>query len=485
MGRGRLLYRDIFSHHFPFIYFWSTASVLLFGKSIYLSRVTVWLFQLVVFAVVMAFSKHELSLGIASLLWSCLRHMYHTNMLVYQAFSAPAVMGICVGVLYIILHREKTGFRHYLTIGLLASISVLSDPLTIYPVGVALIFLWVRSPPIGLKASMVAGACALIFFAYLFLTGAVNDFFADAIRFNSEIYARYNNNFATPWRFSRFSNQLVSGLGIANRQFHNFDPIREITTRYTDFDRWLFTGLLYRISILSGVFLFLLRKKFFAGFFLYVYTAGVLAIEVWGHHAVNFVPLSLFIGAGMVAQEWWDSGERRRPAILPWIATIVIGSMFAWLVFRVVSYTHSRFDEYVYIEAIIAYQEDAQMLVDLACDQADVHLVYYPSRIYPYFFANMEAVKGYYYMWPWVAEIALAEVVEELDQPGILAVANRQTNGLIFQQYSTREYLEPLDDFLMDNYIAVDRGLYISPALAAACAAQTGTASENATPRDN
>ncbi|HUF39916.1 MAG TPA: hypothetical protein VMN57_15430 [Anaerolineales bacterium] len=472
MSKGRLLYRDIFSHHFPFIYFWSTASVALFGKSLYLHRLTVWLFQLVVFGVVMVLSRQELTIGITSLIWSILRHLYLNNILVYQAFSAPAVIGIGALVLYILLQRDQTGFRHYLAIGLLASVSVLSDPLTIYPVGVALVLLWLRSPRIGFQTSLVAGACAVLFLGYLLLTGALTDFLSDALRFNSEIYARYNNNFASPWRFSRFSEQLLSGFGITNRQFLNLDPFREITTQYTDFDRWLFTGFLYRIGALSGILLFLVRKETFAAFFLYTYCAGALAIEVWGHRAVNFVPLALFIAAGMISQEWWPAEDDRRRAIVRNALTFAIGSMFVWLGFRVIVFTHGGFDEYAYIKPIIAYRNEARELVDLACGQDGVQLIFYPNRIYPYFFAEMEAVAGYYYMWPWVAEIALDEVVEALERPGVLVIAHRQLNGLVFQQYDTREYLKPLDDYLMNNYIAVDDGLYISPALAARCAAQ-------------
>ena len=56
LTRGYVLYRDVFSHHFPFPYYWVAAIVSLFGKSIFAVRLSVWLFQIVSFGIAMKLS---------------------------------------------------------------------------------------------------------------------------------------------------------------------------------------------------------------------------------------------------------------------------------------------------------------------------------------------------------------------------------------------------------------------------------------------
>ena len=472
MGNGKFLYRDVFSHHFPFIYFWSTAALALFGKSIYLIRASVWLFQLVVFATLMILCRYYLTIGITALIWSLLRHMYSINMLIYQSFSAVAVIGVFALTLFILLERDRSDYRHFLAIAVLSTIGILSDPLTIYPVGIALLLLWIRFPRIGFVTSLTLGGFAIVFLAYLAITGTFSEFISGAIRFNSEVYARYNSGFSSPWRFSRLGDQLWSGFGIMDKRFLNVDPFRAISTAPSDIDRWIFTGFLYRLAGLIAVLIFLFGRKFSAAVFQYTYIAAAMAIAYWGHRGASFIALSIFILSWIISQDWWPYLEGVRWGFVRHVGTVVIGAMVAWLGFRVVTFTQNNLPSKNYIATLHAFQLEVNELLDLTCEQANVQLIYYPSPVYPYFLAELEAVSGYYYMWPWVAEIGLPEVMDELRREDALVVADRRNNSLVFRQYPTREYLKPLDDFLRETYIEVEKGLYISPALDARCTAQ-------------
>jgi hypothetical protein len=81
----------------------------------------------------------------------------------------------------------------------------------------------------------------------------------------------------------------------------------------------------------------------------------------------------------------------------------------------------------------------------------------------------MEPVAGYLFMWPWMAEVGLEDVIAELAQEQTLAVVIVR-EGSVWGLYDTNEYLRPLNEFLQETYAQTDDGIYISPALAARCA---------------
>ena len=51
LSRGQRLYRDFFSHHFPFQDYWGAAVIAAFGKSILAVRLSVWGFQIAAFGI--------------------------------------------------------------------------------------------------------------------------------------------------------------------------------------------------------------------------------------------------------------------------------------------------------------------------------------------------------------------------------------------------------------------------------------------------
>ena len=50
IARGHALYRDVFSHHLPFPYYWVAAVIWLCGKSILAVRLSVLVFETTIFA---------------------------------------------------------------------------------------------------------------------------------------------------------------------------------------------------------------------------------------------------------------------------------------------------------------------------------------------------------------------------------------------------------------------------------------------------
>jgi hypothetical protein len=97
-----------------------------------------------------------------------------------------------------------------------------------------------------------------------------------------------------------------------------------------------------------------------------------------------------------------------------------------------------------------------------------VSLAYYPDGIAYYWFADMKPVSKYVFMWPWVAEVGLDEVIDELGREEELTIVVRE-DKLVWGLYDTKDYLQPLDEFLEENYHEVEDGIFLSPGLYAKC----------------
>lgn len=81
LQRDYVLYRDLFSHHFPFPYYWMAAVVSFFGKSILSARLSLLIFQAVSLALAMRLTGEYVLIGIHALIWSIVKPFYLGNML--------------------------------------------------------------------------------------------------------------------------------------------------------------------------------------------------------------------------------------------------------------------------------------------------------------------------------------------------------------------------------------------------------------------
>ncbi len=149
-----VLYRDIFSHHFPFPYYWSAVIVSLFGKSIFTVRLSVWLFQIISLGAAMRLSGYHLLLGLAALIWGILRHLYFGNMVLYSSFSGVSLAIVFIVTLAVIQQQININWRHMFAIGVFSLISIFSDPLSIYAIVVALVCLLINDVKYGVLTTL-------------------------------------------------------------------------------------------------------------------------------------------------------------------------------------------------------------------------------------------------------------------------------------------------------------------------------------------
>lgn len=463
--RGYALYGDVFSHHFPFPYYWVALVIGLLGKSIVIARLSLLAFQTGALALGMRLSGDHLMVGVFAILWSIMRSFYRGNMILYNAFAGTALVVIAIIVLAILQQRVTPNWKHWLTIGIFCTIAFLSDPLSVYAVAIALALLFTKRPAWGMSAGLVFIGSLSLYAGYLLVTGHAHAFWESAVLFNSQIYARYLN--AGPLRLDELFSVVIRGLEIADPVWLDTNPFRPITGIYTDLDRWFFTGFLYRFSIIAAVLFLALRKQYRATIFLYLFAASTVIINKWGFRGQPFVMIALTAVSALITHEWWrDTSSRHMRTVQITTGAMVLVAT-GWLSLRLTTDIYNNLASYNDAQ-FATFEQESAYIRKLSCDQPDVLLAHYPFGSYYYWFTDMKPVSKYVFMWPWVAEVGLDAVIHELDQKQALAIVVRQ-EGVVWGLYDTKEFLRPLDEYLAANYQEVADGVYVSPALHAQC----------------
>jgi hypothetical protein len=88
VSKGWVLFRDVFSHHFPLAYVFVALVIKVFGSSILTIRLSLIFFRTLVFGISMIFSRYRLALGITALAWSLIGHLYLGNSIDLNSHSA-------------------------------------------------------------------------------------------------------------------------------------------------------------------------------------------------------------------------------------------------------------------------------------------------------------------------------------------------------------------------------------------------------------
>ena len=463
--RGYALYRDVFSHHFPFPYYWMALVVGLFGKSIYIARLSLLVFQTVAFALGMRLSEDYLTVGVAAIMWSIMRSFYRGNMVLYNAFAGTSLLVVAVIVLAVLQQRVLLDWNHCVALGIFSLIAVLSDPLSVYAISIALFLLFTKKPLWGVNAGLVFVGGLALYAVYLFATGNAQVFWDSAILFNSQIYTKYNDT--KPLRIGELVSMMLRGLELTDAAWFNFNPFKPITGIYTDLDQWFFTGFLYRFAIIANTVLFIHKKQYRAAVFMYLFAASNLITNKWGFRAQPFIIIALLAISTLITNAWWHETGHRFLRTTQIIVSAMVLVVTGWLCLRLTVDIYTQSNTYGAAQFASVEQESAY-IQKLACNQPDVLLAHYPFGSYYYWFTDMRPVSKYVFMWPWVAEVGLNDVIHELSQKQLLAIVVRK-EGSIWGLYDTNVYLRPLDVFLKETYRQVANGIYLSPALDARC----------------
>lgn len=487
IANGSILYRDIFSHHFPFPYYWVALVFVLLGPSIIYVRFSLLLFHVLTIWLAMRMSKFYLSLGLMSLIWSLIGAFYFGNLLIFHNFKSVCLLAIFVTAFA--LHQNAITLRSgdYLVLGCFAITALLSDPMSVYAVGLASLMLFVKNVSWRDVCCLALPVIVttLIVVIYWYLSGVWSYFWEDAVVFNKEYYSKYITVNLFP--LQEMIKVAEKTLHLFDFRWRNMDLFYTLDPNFPPIDHWLFTGFLYRFAIVIGTLLLLFRGNVLTAMFLYFYTATQMVTrgeELF--HGIPFYLTALFIACWIVTDENIRNSNHSNEGDLGLsakfvgelkflfvhmqsLARTIIALLLVWLMIRGGQTIISHRTQLSYSANFDFFIQSAVDFRKLGCGSGDATFLYYPAEPLIYFFGNIQPSSKYYFLWPWVADRGINDVILALSEPNVQAVVHISTEGDVWG-VPNQKTLAPLVKYLESNFVKLDSKNFASPALTNKCA---------------
>lgn len=499
---GYRLYHDVFSHHFPFPYYWAALVVALVGNSFIAVRISLLLLQLGLLAVSMRVTRFYLAIGLSAVVWNLINQFHRGQEAIYPTFESLFMLAVFILLLWMLVKRPVVRSSTLILVGALISLALLTDPLMVYPGAVALAALFVS----GLRrsrtwdwrdgwrrllwAALAGGLVLAVFGAQLLATQTAQDFYRSTIWFNAEIYAKYVD--ANPNRLGNILQYIASGLNILDpRWYQHVSPFIPIETyrsvKLNDenlYAAWIFAGFLSRISILMCAFGLVLQRRAAAGIFLYIFSAAMIVRREDGLYAMGFALISIFAAFYLLVEiklPVWLRALRLRWQRLRWpawrlaragwmVVLVLIGSMHLWSAFRGGFYLIVYGREVLDSRHVTMYRKLERTIRELTCNQTGLELSVYPINPIVNFVTEIPPASKYVFMYPWVAEVGNPELIEELRaNPSAFVWINTARKSDSPEGVAT--YMADVIEFLNEEYVVVGVDYWMSPNLAEHCSA--------------
>jgi hypothetical protein len=410
------------------------------------------------------------------------------------------MVAIFVIIFALLVKKSAAGKFTLAFTGILLALALLTDPLMVYPAGIAIAAVFVSGVQSGernryregFRRVLWVGAAAIlplgIYTIYLLSAGIFQDFYQNTIWFNAEVYAKYVN--AEPIRFEGIVKNIATGLNILNARWFQltspFIPLNPYLTVELENEHfyfsWIFSGFLFRLSILACVIGLVLNRKSSAGIFLYLFSAALLVRRNAGFYTIGFTLVSLFAAfyllielrrlgffQNLVQSQAGISMPSRRTGRIAWITLLaVIGLMQFWSAFRGAYFIADHWDAITSGRHIKVFNEFEDSLRSVSCNQENVELSVFPNNPLVHFVTGIPPASKYTFMYPWVAEIGQNELIAELkDNPVSIVWLNlRRKAGT---PEAVTAYMADTVEFLREEYVELGSGIWMSPHLAKNC----------------
>jgi hypothetical protein len=484
VSKGWILYKDFFSHHFPFPYLWIGLVSKIFGASILAYRFSLLLFRLILFLAIFRSSPYPIAIGLTSLAWSLIGPLYLGNLLLYYSFAGILICSVMFVLLAILNKDTSYTFRKAIFIGALTGLLMLTDPVMIFASVVIMAFIGYSGflTGIGRKQKLLyiispllsLGMVILLYTIYLLLTSSLDEFIQNAILFNTEVYSRYSG---MAFSLKGLLHDILSGLDILASQYRqSYSPFYKFEY-FTDLENWFFTAFFFRLSIILTSAILLLQKKYLGGFFIYLLGLALYYRGISNFHGSPFVMFSIACTCYIIQEFWklmaavYEKGTSPSflQVVLRWTALIFsIGLVFMFLLLniRIVGYWIDQRDQLSYEIQFGHITNDSGYLRQFACGNPDASLLVYPIDPGKYFFSKLTPASEYVFMTPWIAEVGEQHAISDLHGKAAIVYINKDID---IWGFPVKGYLKNFLSFLDEQYIEVDKNVYISPMLEQYC----------------
>jgi hypothetical protein len=447
-----------------------------------------------------------LAIGLTSLIWNLINQFHRGQEVLYQTLEGFFLVVSFIIIFDWLVKRSKPSYITLAFVGLLLGLSLASDPLAIYPVSVAALGVFVAGMVYqskarwreGFRRLLVVGAVSalilIIFLVNLIASGTFKDFYRSTIWFNAEVYPKYleQTNQISPFQLGSILHNITTGLDIFNpRWVENTSPFFPIEpgtwVNEAAYYNWIYSGFLFRLSILACCLGLILNRKYLSAIFLLLYSAAILLRTPLAFYAIGFALLSLFAACYLLTQlrspalisvktsvetnrTELNEGPSlaRRPIFVAWsVLFILIAGMWLWASFRGAYFLANQTSIKQDKEALLVWNRIGHHIRDLACGQ-QVEVAVFVGNPMTYFVSGLLPATRYTFMNPWVAEISQQEIISALNHnPSAVVWLNRRKGNQSL--YPPTDYLKNLIGFLDRSYIYLGDDYWMSPELAARC----------------
>ena len=130
---------------------------------------------------------------------------------------------------------------------------------------------------------------------------------------------------------------------------------------------------------------------------------------------------------------------------------------------------HAELDDHRFVNRLARFGDQ---LRSLSCNQDDLRILIYPYNPMVYFVTQIPPASKYIFMHPWVAQVAMPELIPDLQQQNA-AIGEVKIDKTVWQTYAVKDYMADFITFLNQNYRQVNATLWMSKALGEKCASGT------------
>lgn len=483
LTEGKVLYTNIFSHHFPFPYFFLSLFFRVFQPSVFIARLSLILFELSAFLFLFFTTKRYSTISLTYLFWTIISRFFLGNLVLYYSFTGVSIFAIFVLAISICSENSRDGKERFTVPAILGfstftTISVLSDPTSAIPIFCVTLGLLITTKRLKNILIIVLAVTFLIslFILYLIVNHAVHAFIQNAIVFNHAYYLNYNsgssNLFTTLWTFVKnfnpFSNSFALNPGGLPRNIRDSSHLIQ----------WFFGGFYYRIVLIVFTIVIGISQKWKTAVWVLLFFISLFFRSDVFFHPISVLLISTFCSFYLLAvfgtnimqfKKFTSSFLTLSRFFFEFLCSLMIIFFISSMVYFSILDIRKIPDQNSYSTSFGSYETKIQRISTLTCNLEDVKIASYPSDPYIYLLAKKEPFEGYLFMYPWIVDVAKEKVLLSLEnqkQSFILLSIDKEGS---FWGSKNADYLADYINYLDENYIQTEDGYYLSPGIYTAC----------------
>ncbi|MFA4956993.1 MAG: hypothetical protein WC556_08500 [Candidatus Methanoperedens sp.] len=470
ISKGYVLYKDTFSHHMPFPYYYASLLIKLGLNDVSGLRIGMSLTILFFWILILVIFKDKINYKLLCIMifLSAIAHpIFWGHMFLADSFFAYSFLII---FLYFFSNPQLNfNIKDKIIIASMIYISIMSALVSIIPIMFLGVYytinklsqFYVEKTNIKNKVSGELIFVLLIFtpfilsLVYFYCAGSLQDLFNQAYLFNKIYYSQFTGMLTNPQFFSiiKAYSEFILNFFISDYGWLINEKSFVCTWGCTPL---FFEGFLVISNLITSVIFWVKRKRSFAIF--YFFCLGLLLMQrVWVHaipyYLLSFFSISLIITEAYELFSYRLRNQQLITKINLWLIPIIIYAFLAIMFLGVISYAYVSNGSG--IGPNIAYVSDYDIIIQTLTLPNDTIWVA-PLQPSLYFTNDRFPASRYTFYLPWqsISEEINKEILEDLNikKPPLIIFSRDVEIG----EYVLKDYGKVIDDYVIQNYQQVD-----------------------------